>query len=166
MGVVVALSVAEVALAAGVGVRRQCSAILNRRASAHGDRGALDWQLHVEGALAEFAVAKHLGAFWSGAHDDLQADDVGRYQVRSTPHVNPWLRIHPSDPDDRPFICVAGLNGTYTLHGWLLGREGKREEWWRDPTGSGRPAFFIPTTALRPMAMLPHLGRGEDAAPD
>jgi hypothetical protein len=156
---IVTLSVAEVALAAGVGVRRQCSAILNRRSSAHGDRGAADWQLHIEGALAEFAVAKHLGLYWSGAHDDLRADDVGQYQVRSTKYADGMLVLHPPDPDERPFILVTGRNGEYALRGWVLGREGKRDEWWGDRWNTGRPAFFVPGEALHPMAALPPVGR-------
>jgi hypothetical protein len=45
---------------------------------------------------------------------------------------------------------VTGLAPVFILRGWIWGREGKRDEWWTDPA-CGRPAFFVPQNALRPM---------------
>ena len=159
MSVAVRLSLAEIALAAGVGVRRQTSAIYHGRMPRYGDAGYTDWQSHVEGALAEFAVAKHLGRFWSGAHDNLRAADVGPYQVRSSTYLQADLPLHPPDADHEVFILVVGRNGAYDLRGWIVARDGKRLEWWGDPAGKNRHAYFVPADALHAMADLPVLSR-------
>jgi len=46
------------------------------------------------------------------------------------------------------FWLLCGTNGKYSIKGWILGAEGKRKEYWSDPTGKDRPAFFVPQSAL------------------
>jgi hypothetical protein len=58
------------------------------------------------------------------------------------------LILHPKDKDhDRFYLCV-GMNGEYDIRGWIFGIEGKRSEYWDDPTRKGRPAFFVPQEKL------------------
>ena len=45
---------------------------------------------------------------------------------------------------------ASGTAPTFKLRGWIRARDGKPPEFWRDPT-QGRPAFFVPAAALRPM---------------
>lgn len=96
--------------------------------------------------MNEFALAKWLGIFWSGAHS-FRAQDAGGWQVRSTTHDKGRLVLHPGDSDDDRFVLVSGRNGRYELCGWILGRDGKLAEYWDDPVG-GRPAFFVPRNVL------------------
>ncbi len=114
------------------------------------------WHTHINGALGEVAVAKYLGRYWDGmgALGDLHAADVGGgVQVRWTGKPNGDLILHPSDADDKPFVLVTGDAPRFTLHGWILGRDGKLETYWRDPAG-GRAAFFVPQNKLVPIAEL------------
>lgn len=106
------------------------------------------WQVHIEGALGELAVAKVLKLYWSKGKRG--GDDVGPYRVRTSARDDADLILHETDPDDTRHYSVTGSNGIYRIHGWILARDGKREEWWRDPTGS-RPAFFVPRSALVPV---------------
>lgn len=155
--ITIALTWGEVLQAAQVGVMRQVQNLKAGTQDRHGaslDRG---WQLHIEGAIGELAVAKYRDRFWSGALGNWKADDVGRWQVRSRNRPPGQevgdLTVHPSDPDDRPFVFVTGWPPAYTLHGFIMGRDAKKDEWWRDPA-KGRPAFFVPTSALRDLSEL------------
>lgn len=143
----VTLTGQEIMQGAFVGIMRQTQNLRDSRIQAHNVGKGLDWQMHVEGALGEFALAKLLGTFWSGAHS-FRGVDVGKWQVRTTPHDNGSLILHDSDADEDRFVLMTGGNGEYVVRGWILAAAGKRKHWWRDPTGKGRPAFFVPQSAL------------------
>lgn len=113
-----------------------------------------DWQMHIEGALGERAVSKYLGIPWDGALGNYNANDVGRYEVRTTTSRNNRLILHDRDKDDRPYVLVVGANGEYDIKGWIYGAEGKDAQYWSDPLG-GRPAYFVPTEHLKPIQTLP-----------
>ncbi len=147
------LSYAEMWQAASVGIMRQIGNLKRNRKPRHGCRADDVWNIHIEGACAEFAVAKVMGHFWSGAIDDLGADDAGPLQVRHTPLVEGRLIIHPTDRDDRAYVLVRGAAPCMEIAGWIMGADAKRQEWWDDPTG-GRPAFFVPASALHSMVEL------------
>lgn len=158
----VSLTPAEILSAAHTGIMRQTQNLKRNRKPAYGATNATDWQWHVEGALGECAVAKALGLYWTGNLGNLRATDVGRYQVRTRSRHDYDLILHPEDPDDDVYFLVTGLNGRYRIHGWILGRDGKRDEYWSDPAG-GRPAYFVPQAALESdvAAALLVMGRRE-----
>ena len=143
---IVELTPWEMLLAAQAGVMRQVENKKLGRRPAYGAGSAQDWQLNIEGALGEYALAKHLGLYWSGK-GKLRAADVGDVDVRtrSKPHYE--LILHDDDPDDRIFWLLTGVYGRYEVRGWIQGRDGKRPEYWSDPAG-GRPAYFVPQSAL------------------
>ena len=147
-GIEMELTSDELELAAMIACKRQIQNLFLGRCDAYGAKREGGWSLHIEGAAGEMAVAKWSRSWWAGNLGDLCADDVGKVQVRTRSRHDYELPIHPSDPDDRAFILVTGLAPRFVLRGWIWGREGKRQEWWRDPAG-GRPAFFVPHTAMR-----------------
>lgn len=142
----VALTPTEIMQAAMVGVMRQLQNMRDGRRPAFGAGSASDWQLHVEGALGECALAKHLGIFWCGV-GALRAPDVGVVDVRTRSNHSYDLILHDHDPDERVFYLLTGGNGRYVVRGWIRAGEGKRKEFWKDPAG-GRPAYFVPQEAL------------------
>lgn len=149
--VTVTLDPHEFFYAAMTGVTRQIDNLRSRRQDRYGATQDEAWRLHIEGACGEMAVAKHLGRYWSGTLGNLKAADVGAgMQVRTGGMDHHKLILHPSDPDADVFVLVTGHAPVLTLRGWIYGRDGKAERWWRDPTGS-RPAFFVPQSALQPM---------------
>lgn len=147
------LTNSEMLTAASIGVRRQVQNLAAGRTDAHGASPEDGWTPHVEGCAGEMAVAKAFGMFWSGSLGDLRADDVGQLQVRTGMRHDHKLILHHRDPDDRAFVFVTGRMPNYVLHGWIMARDGKREEFWADPA-RGRPAFFVPQSALRSLAEL------------
>ena len=145
---VIRLSWSEVITAAMVGVFRQVTNLRDGRADAYGASDDRGWQLHIEGCCGEMAFAKLSGLYWSGSLGNLGADDVHLYQVRTTSRDDGRLIVHPGDPDDRVFVLVTGRAPTFRVRGWVRGIDAKNREWWHDPS-NGRPAFFVPQSALR-----------------
>lgn len=151
---VITLTPREFELAAIHGAMRRCSAIERGQQHHHGltgDAALATWNLDIEGACAEMAVAKAVNRYWDILTRPQSPDegDVGPYQVRSTTRPGGCLLLHESDSDDAVFILAAGTAPTFNIAGWLRGREGKNPDYWR--TTTGRPAFFVPQEALRPI---------------
>lgn len=142
----VTLTASEMFMAAQAGLMRQIENIKRKRQPRYGANIEADWQVNIEGALGEYAVARFLGIHWAGK-GIFRGFDVGELEVRTASRDTYRLILHPDDHDDHCYYLVTGLNGTYRIRGWILGREGKRNEFWQDP-GTGRPAFFIPQSAL------------------
>lgn len=99
----------------------------------------------IEGSYYEAAVCKFLQLPYTKGV--LRGDDAGRYQVRGTTYPNGRLILHPEDHDSKIYILVVGEVPEFTLYGWILGVDGKKDEYWDDPAG-GRPAFFVPQSVL------------------
>ena len=140
------LTATEIMQGALIGVMRQVQNLGKGRKHAHKASGN-DWQMHVEGALGEMALAKHLSIYYGGV-GVLRGDDVGEYQVRTTAGANNRLILHKDDPEDKWFWLLTGANGEYTVRGKILGLNGMKPEYWKDPTGEGRHAYFIPQSEL------------------
>lgn len=151
-GIFVRLTPWEILLAAQAGLMRQVENIKLGRKPYHGAGSLNDWQLNIEGCLGEYALAKYLGVHWSGK-GDFRGPDVGGNghpgcEVRVAMGDKRRLILHPEDGDNKVFWLVCGVNGSYRIKGWILGQNGKKEEWWTDPTGKDRWAFFVPQAAL------------------
>jgi hypothetical protein len=97
------------------------------------------------GCVTEMATAFYLGFPWHGEIGNYGASDAGPVQVRGVSVATYRLILHPWDNDDQAFVSALWDGGEKeTLRGWLWARDGKRQEYWCDPTGQGRPAFFVP----------------------
>ena len=143
----VELTAQEVQIAALAAVLRTGAALTNALQHRYGYDGANGWQVEIESSCAELAVCKALGVYWSGLAGP-GARDVTGCEVRHTELDHGRLILHPSDPDDVPFVLVTGKRGDYELRGWIYGIDGKKDMYWDDPTRKGRPAFFVPQADL------------------
>ena len=147
----VTLEPLEYLYAANAGFLRQSSNIVRGRRDAHGYSGG-GYDVHITGAVGEFVAAKGLGLFWAGP-GTLRGHDVGVIQVRSTDREDGCLILHRDDPDGVPFVLVTGRYPRFQVRGWTLGSEGKKEKWWSEKV-PGRPAFFVPQSALADPVLL------------
>jgi hypothetical protein len=141
------LSLAEMQIAAQVGIQRQIQNLKNGAVPAYGAGNKNDWQLHIEGALGEMALAKHLGIYWDGK-GTMRAPDVGDVDVRTRSKHTYDLIVHDRDDDGRFIYLLTGGNGEYRFHGGIYARDAKHERYWKDPAG-GRPAYFVPQSHLQ-----------------
>ena len=146
MPILIELTPAEIQMAALVGTQRTVQCIQNGSKHRYGAKDTDAWQMSIEGAMGECALAKHLGIFWSKGTPG--ATDVGPHDVRQTPLAHGKLIVHPTDDNDRRFYLVTGLMGKYAIHGYMYGRQAKQQKYWSDPQKTNRPAYFVPQTDL------------------
>lgn len=149
----------EMVQGAFVGMMRQVSKIQKGSRGRYGiDNDEFGWQAAIEGCLGEMVVAAYLNVYWAGAAYDTP-DVAGWLEVKTRRSHDFELTLHKQSRDDLPFVLVTGANGSYRIHGWIYGRDGKRPEYWKDPSGDSgkrkRPAFFVPQKALLPLEELP-----------
>lgn len=148
----------EILTGAHVGIMRQTQNLKVRPGTdAHGASLSDGWQLNIEGALGEMALAKALGIYWNGNIGALDAGDVGKFEARTTSRENGRLILHPSDSDWALFFLLTGVNGRYTIRGWIRGEIGKDAAYWSDPSGHGRSAYFVPQHRLHPIDQVKHM---------
>lgn len=112
----------------------------------------------VEGALAELAVSRALNLPWDGKWLPIpvwdtwkhEGNDVGRLEIRSTALSTGRLILHPSDKDHSPYLLVLShAKPTFKMVGWILGKEGKQDKYWRDNVP--RPCYMVRQEDLRNM---------------
>ena len=143
----------EYAMASEIGRLRQLAAIRRGSADQHGFNG-LGWSEHIEGACGEMAVSKLLGVYWDGGIDTFKLPDIGsNVQVRTRSLHNYELIIRSNDSNDDIFVLVTGRCPSYRVWGYVLGREGKRQEYLQ--THGGRPAaYFVPHSRLSDINLM------------
>lgn len=115
-------------------------------------------KIEIDGAIAEYAVAKALNLEWTGKLYNIaewqkirrssRDKDVGEFGVRATRHKSGRLILHPWDDDETPFILVVLLKDAAVLMGWVYAKDGKKHEYWLD-VGYGRPAYYVDSSILR-----------------
>ena len=140
------------------GMRRQAvneaKGLRGRNGGASFGSKALD--IHLLGAAGEMAVASYLGMKHElykeveakRGSDDLPGIDV---KTRSKHFYN--LIVQKQEDPDKKFVLVTIENQQTLLHGWCYGRQGMDARYWADPA-RGRPAYFVPQSALHPMETL------------
>ena len=153
----ITLTLPERIQAATVGAQRQFQNIKNGRANTKGADESNSWQRHIEGAMAEMAVAKARGKFWSGTpsdsadmFDSRHEGDVDFLEVRQTPYHTGHLTIHDDDKPERYYALAVGVNGIYEIRGVKLCALCQRTTYWGDKWNNGRPAFWVPQSDLEP----------------
>lgn len=105
------------------------------------------WQVDIEGALAEMALGKALGIYAGLTIGNYGGTDVGQYHVRYSPLSHACLIIRPDDLIEGCYVLVTGLEGDYLVHGYIHGANARQKEWWKAP--NDRPgAWFVPQAAL------------------
>lgn len=144
----VQLSFHEMLVCTHVGGVRRIAALKNgrpgRRTTHHLDA---PWDIDIEAAMSEAALAKHLNVWWSGQLGNLLAADASRLQVRWTHWPNGFLRLISDDDPTQFFVLMIGSQGRYRIAGQMRADAGKRQEWWRDDHN----AYCVPQEALLPL---------------
>lgn len=152
----VRLTPAEVMTAYQVTAMRRLQNAIRGTPPKHGaPRGPHGEVIDLIACRGEMAVAKALNLYWSGTVGDYGAPDVGGFlDVRTCQGKGHSLILHKEDPN-RPFVLAWHESETCVhLIGWTMARDVQREEFWRDPTGEGRWAYFVPQSELRRVGEL------------
>ncbi len=147
----VQLTPAEIALSATAGVFRECHVINGNLKDEDLGPSNNCWQRHIDGAMAECALAKHLNFYWQGKGSPGDEDFAGGIEVRSAAEHFKRLILQPKDADGAKFYFLTGQYGLYKIHGWIMGIDGKQPEYWEKPKGAWKTAYFVPENKLTPM---------------
>lgn len=113
--------------------------------------------ISLQGAVGEMAVAKGLNLYWVGSVGEWSSghDVGGCVDVRSVTKPTHCLILHAADKPNTPYVLVElSKPNEAVLVGWIFGIDGQQPKYWADPSGKGRPAYFVPRKDLRPMAEL------------
>ena len=148
----VTLTSSELITAATVGVHRNVSSLeKNHDPEKYGKENRTDWQMDIEGACYEQALAKCLNVYWPASVDTFTAvGDVAGMDVRGTELKNGCLVFRPKDIEhqERAFWLVTGLAPDYTVHGWIVGSDCQKDEFINAPNNRP-PAWFVPQDMLK-----------------
>lgn len=111
-------------------------------------------EVNRDGFGAEVAVARWTGLEWNRGH--RRKPDVGDdVEVRNTRRADGLLTVYTYDKPERRFVLAIGTFPSYTIVGWLPGRDAVTEAHWR-PKGSivagytlDVARFIVPQSELR-----------------
>jgi len=141
----IVLSSTQMMMAAHVGIMRRLQFLKRNAVAVYGKE--TDWQLQIEGALSEYALAKYLNLHWEGV-GVIDGDDVGDQDVRVTEHQHGSLILHPRDNDNKKFWLLTGKNGTYIVRGYILGKDGKQDKYYKEMVQGRGKSYFVPQSEL------------------
>ena len=150
----VVLTANEMYVAAMVGVRRRLSSMsagfLERNGAASASI-AEAWYYNIVGAQGEMAAAKALGVYWPSSIGAEKADPdmPPDWQVRTMGKSTYDLIVRKDDIDSHKYLLVTGTGPEFLVHGWIYGKDAKKEEWYGDRGGRNAPCFWVPKSALK-----------------
>ena len=145
----VVLSWEKASDAACVGVRRHVSALSKNRQNTSGGDHANHWEQHPFGAMAEYSCALLTGTEWNHSIGQIDAVDVGSFEVRSTRLPQGRLIIRLNDNKGLPYVLVRGpwfqpTGCRFEIVGWINEEAGKVDDHlWTPNNGRGTKAYFI-----------------------
>lgn len=116
----------------------------------NGEPGGCRWCPDIEGTCAERAFARAMSLYWApsaGVQVGPQGDCCG-WEVRYPIPPNRKLLLRDNDHDERPYVLVVGAWPTYTVRGYVLGRDGKREKYRSAGDPKRDPCYLVPPDDL------------------
>jgi len=109
---------------------------------------------HVEGAIAEIALAKHLHTYFPFTVNTYhsQPDVFPNFDAKWRGREDDDMFVSIDAKDDTLYVLVTNKGFNYTLHGWATGAEVKQcpIKW-----PGGRPAHLVLQSQLHPIETLP-----------
>lgn len=142
------LTNSQIMMAATAGVIRRVQFIDRGGKPTHGLKDEdNNWNLKIEGALSEYALAQYLNIHWAGA-GVVGGDDVGEEEVRVTELHNGRLIVRESDKDHKRYWLLTGKDGTYYVRGYMYARDAKQAKYLTDAGNGREKAYFVPQQDL------------------
>jgi hypothetical protein len=119
-------------------------------------QGAMALTIHLLGAAGEMAVASYLGLkheLYKEVEARRGSCDLPGIDVKTRSRHGYDLIVQKDESLGKKFVLVTIENKKTLIHGWICAKDAMKERFWSDPAG-GRPAYFVPKTALQPMSTL------------
>jgi hypothetical protein len=118
--------------------------------------GVMALTIHLLGAAGEMAVASHLGLkefLYKETEAKRGSCDLPGIDVKTRSRHSYDLIVQKNESPNKKYVLVTIEDKKTIIHGWIRGKDAMKEQYWADPAG-GRPAYFVPKTALMPMSAL------------
>lgn len=112
--------------------------------------------IHLLGAAGEMAVASYLGLkefLYKETEAKRGSCDLPGIDIKTRSRHQYDLIVQKNESPEKKYVLVTIENKKTLIHGWIGGKDAMKEEYWADPA-RGRPAYFVPKTALHPMNTL------------
>ena len=137
-------------MAATIGAMRQAESMRSGLKPAYGFK---DYEsplsIHIEGACGELAYCKARDKFFEGRVNTFKEADIGtNVQIRTRSKHEYDLIVRDKDKDEDYFVLITGVCPTYTIHGYILGKDAK-QEMWKKEYGGRVAAYFVPKEYLK-----------------
>ena len=120
-------------------------------------RGDKALEIHLLGAAGGMAVASYLGLkehlYKETEAKRGSADLPDNIDVKTRSKASYDLIVQKGESPDKRFVLVTIQEQKTLIHGWCYGYEAMQEQYWADPA-RGRPAYFVPKEALKPIESL------------
>lgn len=144
----------ELIACANVGLHRRIESIRHQFKDGKGfNLPGERWDIDIEGSCAEQALAKWLDVYYTGSVNEPKGKDVGDFQVRLSRSSDPYLIVPKHNNPDDIFVLVTGRAPSFTLLGWIEGRDAMKPGWLK--SFGNRPAVYaIPPSSLHSMSTL------------
>lgn len=151
MNPVINLTNSQIMMVAQAGIIRHLQFLKRNARPMYGLDANTKWELQIEGALGEYALAKCLGKHWEGV-GVAGGDDLGEEEVRMTEYSDGHLILHPADKDEKRYWLITGKNGKYIVRGFIYAKDGKLDKYWQniiDQKGNDRSCYKVPQKDLQ-----------------
>mgnify|MGYP003643451737 CR=1 FL=1 len=146
---IIELSWMEMMSAGQVGLMRQIEASKRNRSPRFPE--SYPGQLlanHVNAAIAEMAVCRLLGVYWVPSVNQFHVPDLEEHNIEVRYSTRADLKVRGDEQEARIVSVTGDPFGKLEIAGWCWGREAINDRYKKDPGNRGKPAFFIPHSAL------------------
>lgn len=154
---IVHLSYPEIQIAYSVAVQRRIYNMKKQSSHQYGLPPETEiTNIEFLGCAGEMAVAKAFNLYWDTSLNHHTVDVGGIIEVRAVNQPERRLLLHKKDKPDFPYVLVYSdpRSTSFTLKGWIMGEDGKKQEYLKDLTGQNRPCYVVPDEILHPMTEL------------
>jgi hypothetical protein len=162
-GARVKLSWYEAAIGSYVGMLRQLASLKRGLQQCAGHEGA-SWNVHLEGASGEMAVAKHLNVYWGGGINTFKDDDLPGLQIRLRTRHDHDLILRKQDSERAIWVLITGTSPDFWIRGWIYGHEAKKPEWLQKYGKDRSEGYVVRVEYLHPIETLPGYQKSQKAA--
>jgi hypothetical protein len=149
----VELTFGEQAAAAMVGVYRQLESVRKGRKDKIVSKES-GYTIHINGAMAEQAVAKYLGVHWcNGVNTYSDPDILPNLQTKWRSQDDGDMYVPQNCNEEDIYVLVIGQAPAMRIVGWIGASDAKKFP--LEAPGGWKPAFRVPQSELHPISTLP-----------
>ena len=107
----------------------------------------------VMGAFAEVAVAKALKTYYDYSVNTFHVSDIPDQNIEVRYSKTPYCKVREDD-NSINVVSVTGDIPEFEIRGYIYSEDAKLPHYSKDFNNVGRPAYFVPSSHLKPIEQL------------